>query len=58
MIKKILMKDKFRRLDEDNRAEEGTFEQLLFKILSEPELQKVFSGRIGFSGEDIVILEN
>ena len=58
MIKKLLMKDKFKNLDKDNRAEKGTFFELLLKILSEPEMQKVFGGRIGFSQEGIVILDN
>ena len=58
MIKKLLMKDKFKNLDKDNRAEKGTFFELLLKILSEPEMQKVFGGRIGFSHEGIKILDN
>ena len=60
MIKKLLMKEKFRRLDEANQAEDGTFHNLLNKILSEPEteVRKVLGCRISFSEEGVVILDN
>ena len=55
MIKKLLMKEKFQRLDEDNRAEEGTLHNLLFRILSEPEteVRKVLGCKITFSEEGL-----
>ena len=55
MIKKLLLKDKFRRLDEENK--DGSFFDLLSKIMLEPEIQNVFRGKIGISLEGFEILE-
>ena len=54
MIKKLLLKEKFKRLDEDN---EGSFFELLSKIFLEPEIQNVFRNEIGFSSGGFEILE-
>ena len=55
MIKKLLLKDKFKRLDEEN--EDGSLFDLLSKIILEPEIQNVFKNKIGFSSEGFEILE-
>ena len=55
MIKKLLLKDKFKRLDEENR--DGTFFDLLSHIILEPEIQNVFRGKIGLSSEGFEILD-
>ena len=54
MIKKLLLKDKFRRLDEENK--DGSFFDLLSKIILEPEIQNVFRSKIGISSEAFEIL--
>ena len=60
MIKKLLMKEKFQRLDKANRAEDRTFHDLFFKILSEPEteMSKVLSCNIILPERGFVILDN
>ena len=55
MIKKLLLKDKFKKLDEENEG--GPFFDLLSKIILEPEIQNVFRNKIGFSSEGFEILE-
>ena len=55
MIKKLLLKDKFKRLDEENEG--GSPFELLSKIILEPEIQNVFRNKIGFSSEGFEILE-
>ena len=55
MIKKLLLKDKFKRLDEENR--DGTFFDLLSYVILEPEIQNVFRGKIGLSSEGFEILD-
>ena len=54
MIKKLLLKDKFTRLDEENK--DGSFFDLLSKIILEPEIQNVFRNKIGISSEAFEIL--
>ena len=53
MIKKLLLKDKFKRLDEESEE----FFDLLSKIILEPEIQSVFRNKIGLSSEGFDILE-
>lgn len=53
MIKKYLMMDKFKKLDEESQ---GMFD-LLSKIILEPEIQSVFRNKIGISKEGFDILE-
>ena len=55
MIKKLLLKDKFKRLDEENK--DGTLFDLLSYIILEPEIQNVFRGKIGLSSEGFEILD-
>ena len=52
MIKKYLMMDKFKKLDEESQ---GIFD-LLSKIILEPEIQSVFRNKIGISKEGFDIL--
>ena len=60
MVKKLLMKEKFQNLEKEVLDKEESFFDLLVKILSEPEMQKVFGNKIGFTKEEegIVILDN
>ena len=56
MIKKLLLKDKFKRLDEENERMGGSIFDLLSMIIQEPEIQNVFKNKIGFSPEGIEVL--
>ena len=58
MIKKLLMKEKFQVLEKEILDARGSFHDLLVKILSEPDMQKVFGNKIGFTREGIVILDH